>query len=42
MMELISEKKIDLKQKLDDINAIVIELDGLEENCQKLLSTLTT
>jgi DNA-binding transcriptional MerR regulator len=42
MMELISEKKIDLKQKLDDINAIVIELDGLEENCQKILSTLTT
>ena len=42
MMELISAKKIDLKQKLDDINAIVIELDGLEKNCQKILTTLTT
>lgn len=42
MMELISEKKTDLKQKLEDINAIVVELDGLEKNCQKILTTLTT
>ena len=42
MMELISEKKSDLKQKLDDINTLVIELDDLENSCQKVLTTLTT
>ena len=40
MMELISEKKKDLKQKLEDINSLLVELDGLEENCNKLLTTL--
>jgi DNA-binding transcriptional MerR regulator len=41
MMELISEKKNDLKQKLDDINALLIELNDIEDNCQKILTTLT-
>ena len=42
MMELVSEKKTDLKQKLDDINALLIELNDLENNCKKILTTLTT
>lgn len=41
MMELISEKKSDLKQKLDDINSLLIELNDIENNCQKILTTLT-
>ncbi len=40
-MELIAEKKVDLKQKLDDMNAILIEIDTLEDNCQKILTELT-
>ena len=40
MMELISEKKSDLKQKLDDINSLLIELNDLENNCNKILTTL--
>jgi DNA-binding transcriptional MerR regulator len=40
MMELIAEKKVALKQKLDDINAISIELNALEDNCQKVLTKL--
>lgn len=41
MMELIHQKKIDLKQQLNDINAVLIELNELEENCQNILTTLT-
>jgi len=41
MMELITQKKNDLKQQLDDINAILIELDDLEDNCQNVLTQLT-
>ena len=41
MMELISLKKNDLKQQLDDINAVLIELDDLEGNCQEILTKLT-
>jgi len=41
MMELISQKKNDLKQQLDDINAVLIELNDLEDNCQNILMTLT-
>ena len=41
MMELISQKKNDLKQQLDDINAVLIELNDLENNCQNILMTLT-
>jgi len=41
MMELISDKKNELKQQLDDINAVLIELNDLEDNCQNILLTLT-
>lgn len=41
MMELIAQKKNDLKQQLDDINAVLIELNDLEENCQSILTKLT-
>jgi len=41
MMELIALKKNDLKQQLDDINAVLIELDDLEGNCQNILTKLT-
>ncbi|RPH13041.1 MAG: MerR family DNA-binding transcriptional regulator [Alteromonadaceae bacterium TMED7] len=40
MIELIAEKKVALKQKFDDINAISIELNALEDNCQKVLTKL--
>jgi DNA-binding transcriptional MerR regulator len=42
MMELISQKKNDLKQQLDDINAVLIELNDLENNCQNILTTINT
>ena len=41
MMDLIAEKKNDLKQQLDDINAVLIELNDLENNCQKILTNLS-
>jgi DNA-binding transcriptional MerR regulator len=41
MMELIAQKKNDLKQQLDDINAVLIELNDLESNCQKILTDIT-
>ena len=41
MMDLISQKKNDLKQQLEDINAVLIELNDIEKNCQKILTTLT-
>lgn len=41
MMELIAQKKNELKQQLDDINAVLIELNGLEDNCQSILTKLT-
>ena len=41
MMALIAQKKNELKQQLDDINAVLIELDDLEENCQNILTKLT-
>lgn len=41
MMELIVLKKNDLKQQLDDINAVLIELSDLEDNCKKTLTQLT-
>lgn len=41
MMELIAKKKDDLKQQLDDINAVLIELNDLEDNCQNILTKLT-
>ena len=41
MMGLIAQKKDDLKQQLDDINAVLIELNDLEDNCQNILTQLT-
>lgn len=41
MMALIAQKKNELKQQLDDINAVLIELDDLENNCQNILTKLT-
>ena len=41
MMDLIAQKKNDLKQQLDDINAVLIELNDLEDNCQNILAKLT-
>jgi len=40
IMELINNKKSDLTQQLDDINAVLIELNDLEDNCQETLRTL--
>ncbi len=40
MMDIIAHKKADLKQQLDDIKAVLIELDDLEKNCLKTLTTL--
>jgi len=41
MLKLIDQKKHDLTQQLDDINAVLIELNGLEDNCQKILTELS-
>ena len=41
MMALISQKKDDLKQQFDDINAVLIELNELEDNCKIILTSLT-
>lgn len=41
IMDLIAKKKSDLKQQLDDINAVLIELNDLEDNCQRILTNLT-
>ncbi len=40
IMNLIVQKKDDLKQQLDDINAVLIELNDLEDNCQSILDSL--
>jgi len=40
IMKLITDKKDDLKQQLEDINAVLIELNDLEDNCQKILTSL--
>lgn len=40
IMSLISQKKADLKQQLDDINAVLIELNDLEDNCKSILDSL--
>jgi len=42
IMELINNKKNDLKQQLEDINAVLIELNDLEDNCQETLKALAT
>ncbi len=40
MMELIAQKKFDLQQQLQDIEAVMLELDDLEKNCLKTLAAL--
>jgi DNA-binding transcriptional MerR regulator len=41
MMELIAQKRFDLQQQLQDINAVMLELDDLESNCLKTLAAIT-
>ncbi|MFT6919108.1 MAG: DNA-binding transcriptional MerR regulator [Cognaticolwellia sp.] len=40
IMELIFNKKNDLNQQLEDIKAVLIELTGLEKNCQNTLALI--
>ena len=40
IMTLITDKKNDLKQQLEDINAVLIELNDLEDNCKGILNSL--
>ncbi|MFT5635481.1 MAG: DNA-binding transcriptional MerR regulator [Cognaticolwellia sp.] len=40
IMDLISNKKNDLNQQLEDIQAVLIELTGLEKNCQNALASI--
>jgi len=40
IMDLIAEKKNDLNQQLEDIQAVLIELTGLENNCQDALAAI--
>ena len=42
IMDLISTKKNDLNQQLEDIQAVLIELTGLEKNCQNALASIDT
>ena len=41
IMDLIANKKNDLTQQLEDIKAVLIELTGLENNCQDALAAIT-
>jgi len=40
MMDIIEHKKSELNQQLDDIKAVLIELNDLEDNCLKTLKQL--
>jgi DNA-binding transcriptional MerR regulator len=40
IITLIQNKKDELKQQLDDISAVLIELSDLEANCKKILKSL--
>jgi DNA-binding transcriptional MerR regulator len=40
IMDLIANKKNDLTQQLEDIKAVLIELTGLENNCQDALANI--
>lgn len=42
IMDLISEKKNDLQQQLEDIKAVLVELNGLEASCQETLASIQT
>lgn len=41
IMDLIANKKNDLTQQLEDIKAVLIELTGLENNCQDALANIS-
>ncbi|MCO4799298.1 MAG: MerR family DNA-binding transcriptional regulator [Colwelliaceae bacterium] len=40
IMDLIALKKDDLNQQLEDIQAVLIELTGLEKNCKDALESI--
>lgn len=40
VLELISEKKVSLKQQMEDINVLLTELSGLEQRCQDELKSI--
>ena len=40
IMDLIAQKKDDLNQQLEDIQAVLIELTGLQKNCQDALDII--
>lgn len=40
IMDLIAQKKDDLNQQLEDIQAVLIELTGLQKNCQDALDVI--
>ena len=42
IMELIAQKRADLTQQLEDINAVLVELDGLETSCKETLAKIST
>jgi len=41
VMALVEQKRSDLQQQLEDINAVLIELDNLEDNCRSTLKEIT-
>ena len=42
IMNLIAQKKSDLNQQLEDIKAVLLELNDLEDNCIKTLASVET
>jgi len=42
ILELISEKKLSLKQQLEDIQVLLVELTNLEDRCRDELQQVTT
>ncbi|WP_448550109.1 MerR family transcriptional regulator [Thalassotalea fusca] len=40
IMTLVTQKREDLQQQMEDIKAVMIELDNLEENCRDILTNL--
>ncbi|HAS14993.1 MULTISPECIES: MerR family DNA-binding transcriptional regulator [Idiomarina] len=42
VLELIGEKKLSLKQQMEDINVLLTELSGLEQRCQDELKTISS
>ncbi len=40
MMDIIAQKKADLHQQLDDIKVVLMELNNLEESCEKTLQAI--